>query len=227
MRRFALFLLCALLSAGPVAAGAWLREEGTGFLSFSQTVGENRDEDYNALFLEYGLTPNTTLGLDAGMGKGLENWQAILFLRRPVGATDGASRRAVELGLGLSGSAPPLTALPSDLSPLLRPGLSWGRGLDTRWGNGWVGVETLAELRLNSGDVALKADTTLGLKRSGGAMMILQFQAGDYPGADPYLRLAPSYVQPLGSRLHLELGVVAGVAGDDAARIKLGTWLAF
>jgi len=227
MRQFTLVLLCTLIAAGAATAGAWLREEEEGFLSFSQTFGDASEEEYTALLLEYGLTPNTTLGLDAGMGATLDDWQAILFLRRPIGAAEGPSRLSAELGPGLAGTAPPLTAAPDALDPLLRPGLSWGRGVATRWGPGWIGVETNAALRLNSGDVALKADTTFGVKRAGGALMVLQLQAGDYPGSTPYLRLAPSYVQPLGERLHLELGVVAGVAGDETARIKIGTWLEF
>ncbi|WP_287014428.1 hypothetical protein [Actibacterium sp.] len=208
-------LLALLMWATDIPAGAWLRDEGEVFLSFSQTAAIDGDGDYASVLLEYGLRPALTLGLDAGQNEEADR-QGVLFLRHRLDRAEGPNRLAAELGLGTSEGA--LT---------FRPGLSWGRGVATRWGQGWVSVDTLAELRESSTTPVLKADTTFGLRTAGDALLIVQLQAGDYPDATPYLRVVPSYVHRMNRRTFVEFGLSAGAVGHDPLAVKLGTWLAF
>ncbi len=224
--RLCLTLALIFLWSATAQAGPWMREKGAVFLSFSHSrfeSGDHRDNE-TKLYLEYGLSERFTLGLDAGQGEYYGDQSAIAFLRTPIGRSDGASRLAVEMGLG---------AFRDDLTPTatpemtLRPGLSWGRGIDTRFGSGWITVETLAERRIGEDDTAYKADTTFGLNASDNTKLIMQFQSGDYPGSDPYLRLAPSLVREFAPGRHLELGLRHGLAGETTTGVKIGTWLSF
>ncbi|MGC9370960.1 MAG: hypothetical protein ACP5DX_15590 [Paracoccaceae bacterium] len=229
MRSHAAVLGLALaLSAGPAQPGPWPREAGTGFLSLSHSVTEDRARagrpvsGYSAVYGEFGLGRARTLGLDAGRGDRYGDWSAILFFRRALDDGRGRHRFALEFGLGGMG------ADGMQSQALLRPGLSWGRGLETALGPGWAALDSFVEYRLDDRNAALKADLTLGLKPRPGQMLILQVQSGDYPGADPYLRLVPSYVRRLGrSGTYLEIGLKAGLAGEETQGLKIGLWHRF
>jgi hypothetical protein len=229
--RLLLALLCLLLAPRDAAAGAWPREKGATFLSVSHTVSTGLatllvpTEDlrgYTSFYAEHGLTATWTVGLDAGSGSGTDTSPraALVFARRPLGHGE-VNRFAAEFGLGYQHDA-------TDGSQArLRPGLSWGRGFESRWGGGWLGLETSADLRLPSGDVAYKADATAGLRPREDWMVIFQVQTGLYPDSDPLVRLAPSVVRRLGGHAHAQLGLLAGVAGDDAIGAKLALWFEF
>ncbi len=205
-----LFLAATTMDARP---GAWLRDPGTTFLSFSRTAGSGGSA-YNAILVEYGLTPDLTLGLDAG-GAQNGDWNAVAFLRRPLGPPRRQLRLALEMGLGRT---PTRT--------LVRSGLSIGRGFDSRWGRGWAALDTVADLEILTLRTGYKADFTLGLHRNR-AMLIAQVQAGDPAGGKPYVKFAPSYVRPLGKHMKIELGLSAGLVNDPTRAAKLGIWLEF
>ena len=236
-------LAAILLAAAPVhvpeaGAGAWPRDEGAAFLSLSQTVSTggrtllSASEDirsYTSLYAEYGLTPKLTIGLDAGVGidaslsTGMESpvnaWLA--FLRYPIWVGEGGNRFAAQIGAGTQ------TEPDYGQQARLRPGLSWGRGFESRWGGGWFGIEASAEYRFKSEDFAFKADYTAGIKPSEKWMLIFQLQTGRYGAEDTIVRLAPSVVRKMGKRMHLQLGGIASVAGDDALGLKFATWFEF
>jgi hypothetical protein len=219
-----------LLVATEASAGAWPRAEGETFLSFGYTlttgartlVGAMQDvRSYGSVYAEHGVTERLTVGLEAGYGTGADGTvaAALAFARLPVWSA-GNHRVAADLGLGW---------LEDEDGPQrrVRPGLAWGYGFESRWGGGWLGIEASAELRLPSRDVAWKADFTAGLKPNDDWMVIMQVQTGRYPDDGPLVRLAPSVVRRLGSRAHLQLGVIGSVVGDDAVGVKLATWLTF
>lgn len=224
-----IFLL--LLAARSVEAGAWPRAEGEVFVSTSYTLTTGArtllaaTEDlrsYGSLYAEYGLTPGWTLGVDAGIGRGTDDrvTAALAFLRHPLWHSDGGQWLAAALGLGTLEDA-------EGRQSRVRPGLDWGRGFESRWGGGWIGVESSLEWRLPTGNVAAKADFTAGLKPDERWMLILQLQSGHYPDAGTLVRLAPSAVRRLGPRSQLQLGLIAPVAGDDALGVTLATWFTF
>ncbi len=234
MRRLVFLILAAvsLLRGGEAAAGAWPREEGQVFVAVSQsmttgartlveTVQDVRS--YTSLYAEYGLTPDLTAGFDAGLARGDQDegsaWN--LFLRRPILGTEGRNRFATELGIGQ------ISEPEWGRQWRIRPGLSWGRGFESRYGDGWTGLETSIAYQFRSGDIALKADFTIGLKPNDRWMGIFQIQSGRYGDDDPIVRVAPSIVRKFGKRMHVQLGFTGSVAGDDAMGVKLGTWLTF
>ena len=219
-----------VLSAGKAVAGAWPRGEGNAFLSVEHTVSAAREglswrgvqagleetSGYTSLFAEYGLDEAVTLGLDVGRGDWGDTWTALVFLRRSF-ATEGPDVWAIEVAMGPSG-------LPGDeTGTVLRPGLHWGRG--TGWG--WMSAESYVVQRSESEGLALKLDLTAGLRRDDRTSWIARIQSADYPGADPTVRLAPSYVRRVSERTRVELGLLADVAGTDEVGVSVGSWLEF
>lgn len=220
MTCIALMLFPALASAGP-----WAREKGATFLSLSYSMTTPMDapgddlQRFGALYLERGLGRRLTFGLDAGMDGG-EDYSAILFLRRELATDAEHSKFAYQGGIG---------AVSADAGNeiLLQGGASWGRGVETRFGPGWVVLDVSAQYNIAQKNVITKADLTLGLKPVKRTKLMMQLQVGSYPGSDPYLRLAPSVARQISERLHVELGAQIGVIGDDRTGLKLGTWLEF
>lgn len=217
-----------------VTAGAWPREAGTGFASLSQWQGLDGADSYSALFLEYGLTPRLTAGLDLGRSVSGEG-KAVMFIRTPEMRILGGPV-SVELGYGeIAGQ------------PVLRPGLSWGRSVvRPRW-TGWMAIDSRVEVDLDSRELDEKTDVTLGLTllnpdgRPADWTMMLQLQTGVVdirqklfllqtegiqPGAS-FLRLVPSVTYRLRDGLHLEMGYVHALDGSGSRALKLGLWSTF
>lgn len=225
-------LVLALALPVVAQAGAWPRPKGETFLSFGQQLstgattlfGAATDiRSWSSVYAEYGLTDRLTVGLDAGLGQGQdERIEAVLaFARLPVWSP-GEHRVAVDFGLG--------TVAETDAvrQTRLRLGLAWGRGFaEGRWGGGWLGMESSAELREPAGEVAVKADFTAGWKPNDRWMVIGQVQTGYYPAAGGIVRLAPSVVRRLSARSHLQLGVTAEVVGERALGLSGAVWLSF
>ena len=74
MRLLAALLLLTVL-ARPLFAGAWMRDEGTGFFSFSVSATRDTASPGGAtgftqtMFAEYGLRPRLTFGANAWRDK--------------------------------------------------------------------------------------------------------------------------------------------------------------
>ena len=206
--------------ADPAHAGAWPRDKGSGFISAASRVVASSWEGpygvYSTTYLEYGLGHRVTAGFDIGhaiSGTG----KAIFFLRKSLPETDGGHVFAGELGLGQIAGA-----------PAIRPGLSYGRGFILRGGgSGWLSLESVAEIWLNSGQTDFKADFTVGFNHGEKFKTILQLQTGVPHGDPAFIRAAPSVVVKMGKTSHLELGLTAGITGDDSYGLKLGFWRKF
>lgn len=225
------FGLLAALRPAPAAAGAWPRPKGETFVSVATRystgartlIAALQDiQSYNSIYAEYGLTDRVTIGLDAGWGAGPEQsvTGVLVFGRIPVWAP-GAQKVAAELGFGY------LDATDTGEELRIRPGLSWGRGFESRWGGGWLGMESSVEFRSPSGNTAMKVDFTAGLKPTDRWMTILQVQTGAYPDAVPLARLAPSVVRKLGPHSNLQVGAQLPLYGDNAYGVMLGMWFTF
>jgi len=223
--------LMLALAATQASAGAWPRPKGETFVSVAtrQSTGARtliaavQDiRSYNSIYVEHGVTDRLTVGLDAGQGRGPDEQvdAALVFARLPVWSP-GEHKVAADLGVGLLEDAVDGT------QTRIRPGLAWGRGFESRWGGGWLGMEASYEYRLPSGDSAIKADFTAGLKPNDRWMGILQLQTGVFPDSEPIARLAPSVVRRLGARSHVQIGALAPLAGDNAYGAMLALWFTF
>ncbi|MHA6347566.1 hypothetical protein [Roseivivax sp. CAU 1761] len=210
------------LAPGPAAAGAWPREPGSVFASLATHLSWPQDiatwtssaptGRYDALYLEYGLTPRLTLGLDLGRGVS-GSAKTAAFLRLPLGPPERDLKLAIELGLGQI-----------DGALRLRPGLNLGYG----FARGWLAADLVVEQPLSGAAPDVKLDLTFGLTLPAARKLILQLQAGQQAGDPAFLRLAPSLVVPLGeSRFSAEIGGAWGLAGDASMGLKLGLWAQF
>lgn len=219
--RFALLVIGWLMLSGQAAwAGAWPRDPGTWFataatrLAWPQSLSDWQSaaptQDYQTLYLEYGLTPRWTLGLD--LGRSVSGADKTIGFAR-VALPDGpyGAKLSTQLGIGALADA-----------AVVRPGLSIGWGVES----GWIAIDAVAEMVRDQG-TDWKLDVTWGRKRRNDHMVILQIQMGA-PARDPaFARLAPSYVWPTSTRYMLEAGVTYGLRGDSSMGIKLGVWAHF
>jgi len=223
LRATALLMLCLTLfgaRSAPVSAGAWAREKGHGFVSSTSRIAA-RDSDgpysiYSTTYLELGLGHDLTLGLDIGHGVSGTS-KAVLFMRHPLGELFPGHLFAAEIGVGrIAGE------------PVLRPGLSYGHGFTTKRGQGgWLAIENFAEFGFATQRVDFKADFTLGLNHGDRFKSIFQMQTGVSHGDPVFARFAPSLVMRMGRVTHVELGLTAGLVGDDQYGVKLGFWRDF
>ncbi|QDL92356.1 hypothetical protein FDP22_11565 [Paroceanicella profunda] len=225
----------ALLAAGPfwaagARAGAWPRGEGAAFLSLStllstparefplpRTEFGNRVELYG----EYGLTADWTLGFDLADAPGdFGETTGIAFARRTVwqGARDVF---ALEFGLGMRHDED------SGTSARLRPGASWGRGFETGWGGGWMGLESSVEFTPPEDTLILKLDATIGLRPTENWALFAQLQNTRITDSGTYIKIEPSAAYRLSESSRIVLGVNIGLYGDTDLGVKLSSWLEF
>lgn len=154
-----------LLAAATAEAGAWLREKGTGFLAFKGVAAQDGATD-GAIYFEYGVRPDLTLGARAGadltlsqvdmQAKGyMIDGTAFAFLRRPIHLSNRPFKLAYELGIG--------STYGPDTDPLVLTGLSYGRGLKLGERYGWLAIDAAVEWSLGKTSDLAKLDATLGL----------------------------------------------------------------
>lgn len=206
----------------PAMAGAWLKEKGAGFSSLS--IGANSaDEQTLALYFEYGLTDKTTVGLDisafAGQPDMLNGYGAV-FLRRSLFASDGPHKFAYEFGFG---------ALYQDDLPLpvVKAGLSWGRGFSHGRGNGWMNVDAAYIYEPTQGQKFAKLDGTLGMDFNDimTGMIEVHISRSD---DDTFGSLEPSLLlRPRKGAFNIKIGAEIPHDDIDRSALKLGVWHRF
>lgn len=219
-------LICAallLLIAPRADAGAWLREQGSGFgsLSFGATLS---DETTNSIYLEYGLHPKMTVGLDISTftnSAGARNGTGVLFMRRSITDPSGPQRLSYELGVGG-------IFTDDEQLPAVKGLLSWGRGFEYGPGYGWMNVDVSYLYEPQAGRSVAKLDGVLGLPftavTTGLFEVTLSEQEGETYGAVlPSLLFSPRFTQ-------FRVKVGAEVPYDDPGErssLKLGLWREF
>ncbi len=219
MRRF---LALCLLAAGPAWGGAWPRPPGEVFLSLRfdrDQPAQGEASNSVSAYGEYGLSARWTL--IGQFSNSTQPWtpsRAAIGLNFALSAPDATNRWAVGFGV----STPP-DVMGAMMEARGEVSLHWGRGFESRWGGGWLGMESSLEYRTPGSDTIFKADFTAGLKPTDNWMLIAQLQTGIYPEA-PVVRLAPSVVRRLGPRLHMQVGALVGLTGDDGIGVKASFW---
>ncbi len=217
-----IFLFCCQCLVGPAFAGAWLKEEGKGFLSTSFSANYFRDIA-SEIYAEYGMRSNLTIGIDVGLytlRDGSDRGYATAFVRRPLGGSDGPHRFSYELGIGAGWTR-------EEVTPLLKTGLSWGRGLQVKDKFGWVNVDTSVTWDLGPGQHVPKIDTTVGLNFTEQTTGMLQLYLV-HLDSEIYSSLAPSLVlKPEWAKFRIQIGALAPLKNLDDAAIKIGIWREF
>lgn len=212
-------LFLALFLPGPCLAGAWPREAGATYLSYTLTLEDPRDSGravgHGALFLEYGLTERLTLGIDAGTDD-FGKTRLVAFAVLPLSPASGATKVSAEIGLGqVDGRA------------VVRPGLSVGRGFALFGRQGWISLDSTVALQIDAGKSTIETDLTFGIGVAARSRFILQLQQGGPFDDSDYLRLVPSMVFERGPGRHLEIGVTAGLKSAADAGLKVAVWREF
>ncbi|MDV4145249.1 hypothetical protein [Shimia sp. FJ5] len=221
IRWFFLLVLCA----GPAFSGPWLRDKGTAFTSTTVEISPADParsapfpppypiDAYTAVYGEYGLTPRLTLGFDGGSDT-YGNGTGLLFLRFPLreGKT---ARMAGEIALGARWSL-------TELTPLLRPGASWGRGLTLFDKPGWAALDATVLIPGDGGRMVPKLDATLGLD-TGERMKVMLGLTVERPAPT----LSASVAFRAWDKVHLTVGIK--IRGDRSRPdcLTLGFWQTF
>ncbi|QPM91860.1 hypothetical protein [Pseudooceanicola algae] len=216
MHRAATFLIgiATSLGVGQAQAGAWPRGEGNHFVSSAVYLHQGKDSDWTSLtyFHEYGLTPDLTIGADIG-GAISDVGKAVLFLAYPLPPMFGLNIGG-QIGIGTV-----------DRQPVLRPGISFGRGSEKP--SGWIVTDAVLEYFIDDQTYDWKVDTTFGLNVTEGLKLYGQIQSGQIYGDLPYARLEGSAAVRLRPGLDLDLGASSGLYNSDDLRLKIGIWRSF
>ena len=231
MVRVIVVLILVILPA-TAQAGAWLREKGTLFLSWSNSISTLPDSLYatdTSLYAEYGLTPRLTVGFDGYLGAQGKASEAYLFVRLPLGKQDRPAPIALTFGFGAK-SIPNPWGTTTEQS-LAKVGFSWGRGLKRGWLGFDASVMSVVQSSLfvpGQSGTSFSADFTFGQKPSERLMLIWQLQTGKTTNGPTYAKFAPSLVWSLSSgKNSIEIGLVKGLSGDETQSLKMGFWKSF
>lgn len=222
--RLKLILLCALLWVMPQdsRAGAWLREQGTTFVSTSFTINYFRDSG-STTYVEHGWRENTTVGIDVGYFTnrfGATSGFATAFLRRPLGPNEGDNKWAYELGAGAAWVGELVV-------PTVKGGVSWGRGIKLGEKYGWMAVDASVLIDLAYGAPLTKVDSTIGLNLNDQFKSILQVYYTRFDGEN-ITTVAPSLVYtPAKRKFSVQVGAESGLGYWDDTAIKIGLWRTF
>ena len=222
MRPVAIALFTSLVFAPCAEAGAWLREKGEGFAAFSISTTKNRDTSTSA-YAEYGLRDTVTLGLDVSYGfelTGTEEGSGLVFLRFPIGRTDGTHLFAWHAGLGTR-------YLNREFYPAAELGASWGRGLKIKDYWGWANIDSSINTSQSPVDARVKLDGTLGLTLSDRFKVMAQV-FNTFQDGDTFSKIAPSLLVIHGkTKLTWQFSAEIPAAGGGDTFFKIGLWRDF
>jgi hypothetical protein len=203
-------------------AGAWLREKGTSFTSVSFSATWFRDTA-NTSYLEYGLRDDLTIGADIGYmtsRTGAQSGYGTIFIRRPLGQSDGPNKWAYELGVGT-------TWVDNLISPHLKTGVSWGRGIKVREKYGWVAVDASVSWDVTSGRHLAKVDSTVGFNFTEVTTGMVQLYLA-HVDRKTYASIAPSIViKPRKGKFRFQIGAESTLGHSENTALKLGLWREF
>lgn len=222
-------LLCWAILVGhlatPAFAGAWLRDSGAGFLSTGLAIRDSSRvlrPEYS-FYGEFGLSPRLTLGLDLNESQGPSgghSGHALLFARFPIARGWHNTKVAIELGLGGSHYL-------GKWNGMIKSTLSVGRGFSSRWGEGWINVDTALELRRPASTPAFKLDATLGLSNGMRFRPMLQIESTYITGKPLIWAVIPSVMIDTRNNQTWVVGIERKTSGHSTVGIRFGVWRKF
>lgn len=223
MRHRLIACLLCLGAAIPASAGPWAREEGKVFASTALRItydpyvlmGMTPPATYTTFYLEYGLGRNMTLGFDAGHSVAGAH-KALVFLKYTTPLLPEPHLLSLELGAGeINGKM------------ALRPGISYGRGLDVFGRSGWLTADLMAEITDGFASTDLKLDLTVGVNLTSRLKGLVQLHGGQHAGDTPFLRLATGLATQIAPGRHLEIGVSTDLRSFSDMEMRVGLWQEF
>ncbi|WP_074737112.1 hypothetical protein [Ruegeria halocynthiae] len=218
-RQVLIFVLVFTLGT-PAWPGAWLREKDSSFTAISVTVFKEEDvyKYKSSLYAEWGLRPKLTIGLDAEEHQDLYG-HALIFARVPVTDFGSAGRLAAEFGIGAHHRQYSTWAM-------YKATLSYGKGIQTGLGAGWLAVDTAIEHRSHEATIH-KLDFTAGLSSGRRLDPLLQIETSYVPDRPWYWSARPSVMyRPKTGNLTWILGAERNSARDEIG-FKFALWRSY
>lgn len=219
--KLVVFLFLTQLICGPAMSGAWLREQGTAFAAASVTVFSDEMGGYEyktGLYAEWGFRPRLTLGLDAEEHRDLYG-HALVFARVPVADFGNPGRLAAEFGLGAYHNGIRAWAL-------YKATLSYGKGIETGLGNGWLAVDAALEYRSHDALIR-KLDFTIGLNSGRRLDPLMQVETSYTPGRSVYWTARPSLIyRPKSGKITWIFGAERNSVRADTG-VKFALWTTY
>jgi hypothetical protein len=225
MRKIALFLAGLgfwLAGSSSLMAGAWPREDGAVFVATGGNVilfgDAARPVYYDPTFyLEYGLTPRITLGIDGYTADKGTSGSILGFAQLSFGSLDRPSRTAVSIAAGA-------TRIPTGRNDqTLRLAFHWGRGMEWGWVSGDYAMTFGSVLDRFQEKLTLTAGYGFDEKWTG----ILTAEAGLGLELDLYAKLSPSIVYHLSDRVSLRASYTQALTGDRGGAAGVQAWIRF
>ncbi|THH36663.1 hypothetical protein E4Z66_06850 [Aliishimia ponticola] len=221
-RALALLLLISLPL--PATGGAWLREEGTTFLSLGfearrfEATGHSLSRQ--ELYIEHGLRPKLTIGAKGNLDSD-STATGEIFARFPLRADDCPGRIAAEIGIGGEHDG-------FVIAPYLRTGVSWGRGIKIARKSGWVNVDGAVEWPIKNAteDPLWKLDATVGLSLSERSQIMFQAFFESSSGRNR-VTLNPSYIFRTKNGTRYVGGIAHRTGTDGYTSLRFGIWREF
>lgn len=223
-RAFHLLAVLCLAAFGSTSAlaGAWPRDEDTIFVSLGGNVilfgDAARPVHYDpTLYLEYGLTPRITLGIDGYTADKGTAGSLLGFARLSFGSLDRPSRTAVSVAGGV-------TRIPTGADdPTIRLGFHWGRGAE--WG--WMSADYTMTIGTTLERFQEKLSLTAGYNFDDRWTGILSADAGLGLELDFYAKISPSAVYHLTDRASLRATYTQALTGDLGGAAGVQLWITF
>lgn len=218
-----LILILAIVFFGQAAyAGAWLREQGAGFMAVS-VVGTYYLDTSSQTYLEYGLSDKSTIIADVWMNRPRYDPPrgiVTISMRRALSAADAQAKWAYEFGVGAGWVG-------TQIRPHLRTGLSWGRGMTWGQKSGWMGVDAAVLWDLEQAAHLTKVDATFGTNFTDVTTGMIQVYTAHIDGTHS-VTLAPSLVfNPQKSNFRVKVGTESLLGSLENTALKLEFWREF
>lgn len=215
-------ILVMLVLASTAQAGPWLREKGTTFISVSVATNYFLDTA-SQTYVEYGLTEKTTVVGDLSTVRpryALEQGYVTLSFRRALTKPDAKSKLAYEMGIGVGW-------IGAETLPIVRTGLSWGRGIEWGGKSGWTTIEASRIWDLTYAQHEAKLDMTLGMNFTEVTTGMIQVYTAEILGKT-YATIAPSLIfKPKNRKFKFQIGAETPVGNVYDSALKLGLWREF
>ncbi|WP_157057470.1 hypothetical protein [Loktanella sp. 3ANDIMAR09] len=222
MKILLIWVSCLMGLQSAAHAGPWPREEGHTFIAaggnFLLSDGAELPVHYDpTLYVEYGLRPDLTVGLDFYSADKGRIYSAFSFAAIPANSPDADLKSMLSFGIGYRRNADDSEEL------LTRIGLSLGQSTP----NGWLAFD--GNITYDAIDQAFrpKADFTWGRSWSDRWTTTLQVQTGQGFSDDHYAKVSPTLIYTINERYRVNLGSVHALTGDRGSALKIETWLQF
>lgn len=214
-------LMLYLSAAQSASAGAWPREKGTGFSAIGSILRRNDvGLSYETkVFVEVGLGHRLTMGVDVNENPN-GGGHALVFARIPLGDEAQRMRYAFEVGFGGHHWL-------GEWSNMYKVTVAAGRGFESRWGNGWMGLDAAYERRLGNANPIYKLDAVIGLSSDKWFRPMVKLETAYSSGNSLAWALTPTILIKGAKKTTWVFGVEYRSARQKSIGLNLGFWRQF